>query len=150
MNIIKSIAFASIALMTIACEVDENGELIQADQEEICNVGVELNNNGTATLSTCGEINHMVETWIDLWTCDGEYVERLPWSRVIVASTDFDKHFGGQYTFTHNGVDSRDVADLGDVEACYVSWQMMETYIDADGIIRYNGTIASEGYNTIR
>jgi len=73
-----------------------------------------------------------------------------PGRRVIVASTDFDKHFGGQYTFTHNGVDSRDVADLGDVEACYVSWQMLETYIDADGVIRYNGTIASEGYNTIR
>tara|TARA_Y100000356_G_C11175054_1_gene243550 strand:- start:155 stop:661 length:507 start_codon:yes stop_codon:yes gene_type:complete len=136
-KVITTLATIALALTTIACdEVETN---IMQDQDELCYIGVDLNDDNTATLSTCGKIQTTIETWVDVWTCD---LERLPWSRVIVAPTNFDAGlWSGEFTFTHNGIDDRDVADMGEVEICFVSWQMLEVEEGS-----YTGYIMNEGY----
>ena len=143
----KVITLLALATLTAACEVDSEGYLVPSEGVT-CEIGVTLDTEANkATVSTCGEVNTTVETWVDLYNCDGTL---LPWSRSIVVSTDFDAYFEGSYTFSHYGVDDRDVRDMGaDAEACYVTWQMLETYQDDKGIIRYTGEIASEGYNEL-
>ena len=78
-------------------------------------------------------MNRTIEVWIDLYDCDDV---RLPWSRVVVVSTNFDAEpFDGQWTFTHQGVDPRD----GQAEACGLSWHFLETEQDEAGRIAYTG-----------
>jgi len=88
-----------------------------------------------ATIFTCHDLQRTIEVWIDLYNCDDE---RLDWSRVVVVSTNFDEEpFGGHWTFTHQGVNSRD----GDERACGFSWHFFETEVDESGWVSYTGWI---------